>query len=98
MGSWIFNFGKNHLKWTNGYCKIIVSDIRSLIHFDFTIHYASRKVYHNMAHLFRSSDVPLLNYELMTIKDISDVTLVTEEKKQIKANTNILSACSPVFK
>ena len=31
-------------------------------------------------------------------EDFSDVTLVTEDKKQIKANVNILRACSPVFK
>ena len=36
--------------------------------------------------------------ELMMDEDFSDVTLVTEDKKQIKANINILSACSPVFK
>ena len=36
--------------------------------------------------------------ELMMNEDFSDVTLVTEDKKQIKANLNILSACSPVFK
>ena len=36
--------------------------------------------------------------ELMINEDFSDVTLVTEDKKQIKANVNILSACSPVFK
>ena len=36
--------------------------------------------------------------ELMMNEDFADVTLVTEDKKQIKANTNILSACSPVFK
>ena len=36
--------------------------------------------------------------ELMTNEDYSDVTLVTEDKEQIKANINILSACSPVFK
>ena len=36
--------------------------------------------------------------ELMMNKDYSDVTLVTEDKKQIKANINILSACSPIFK
>ena len=35
--------------------------------------------------------------ELMMNEDYSDVTLVTEDKKQIKANINILSACSPVF-
>ncbi len=36
--------------------------------------------------------------ELMMNEDYSDVTLVTEDKKYIKANVNILSACSPVFK
>ena len=36
--------------------------------------------------------------ELMMNEDFSDVTLVTEDKKQIKANINVLSACSPVFK
>ena len=35
--------------------------------------------------------------ELMMNEDFSDVTLVTEDKKQIKAHINILSACSPVF-
>ena len=36
--------------------------------------------------------------ELMMNEDFSDVTLVTEDRKQIKANIFILSACSPVFK
>ena len=36
--------------------------------------------------------------DLMMNEDFSDITLVTEDKKQIKANINILSACSPVFK
>ena len=36
--------------------------------------------------------------ELMGNVDLSDVTLVTEDKKHIKANISILSACSPVFK
>ena len=36
--------------------------------------------------------------ELMMNEDFADVTLVTEDKKQIKANATILSACSPVFK
>ena len=35
--------------------------------------------------------------ELMTNEDFSDVTLVTEDKKHLKANANILSSCSPVF-
>ena len=36
--------------------------------------------------------------ELMMNEDFSDITLVTEDKKQIKANRNILRACSPVFR
>ena len=36
--------------------------------------------------------------ELMMNEDFSDVTLVTEDKKQIHANIDILSACSPLFK
>ena len=36
--------------------------------------------------------------ELMMNEDFSDVTLVTEDKKQFKANISILSACSPIFK
>merc|ERR1739838_51440 len=36
--------------------------------------------------------------ELFMNEDFSDVTLVTEDKKQIKANISILSVCSPVFK
>merc|ERR1712150_199164 len=34
----------------------------------------------------------------MINEDFADVTLVTEDKRQIKANGTILSACSPVFK
>ena len=36
--------------------------------------------------------------ELMMNEDFCDVTLITEDKKKIKANMHILSACSPVFK
>ena len=36
--------------------------------------------------------------ELKSNDDFADVTLVTEDKKHIKAHKNILSACSPVFK
>ena len=36
--------------------------------------------------------------ELMMNEDFADVTLVTEDKKCINANINILGLCSPVFK
>ena len=36
--------------------------------------------------------------EFLMNEEFSDVTLVTEDKKQIKANINILRACIPVFK
>ena len=36
--------------------------------------------------------------EMMTSDDFTDVTLITDDKKSIKAHRIILSACSPVFK
>merc|ERR1711949_120249 len=36
--------------------------------------------------------------EMMKSDDFTDVTLVTDDKKTIKAHRNILSACSAVFK
>ena len=34
---------------------------------------------------------------MMTSEDFADVTLVSDEKKTIKAHKSVLSACSPVF-
>ena len=36
--------------------------------------------------------------EMMTTSEFADVTLVTDDKQQIRAHRNILSAWSPVFK
>ena len=36
--------------------------------------------------------------DMMTSENFTDVTIVTDDKKTIKAHRNILSACSPVFK
>ena len=35
---------------------------------------------------------------MMTSEEFADVTLVTDDMKQLRAHRNILSACSPVFK
>ena len=36
--------------------------------------------------------------DMMSSNEFTDVTLVTDNKQQIRAHRNILSACSPVFK
>ena len=43
-----------------------------------------------------SDHLKSLMKEMMLNEDLSDVTLVTEDKKQIKANISILCASSPV--
>ena len=74
-----------------GYCKSIESDIASIY---FTMNQEKCSLtWHTYSDHLRS-----MMKELMMNEDFSDVTLVTEDKKQIKANINILSACSPVFK
>ena len=45
-----------------------------------------------------SDHLKSLMKEMMLNEDLSDVTLVTEDKKQIKANISILCASSPVLK
>ena len=39
-----------------------------------------------------------LLHEMMLSKELTDVTLICDDKKQLKAHKIILSACSPVFK
>ena len=41
-----------------------------------------------------SDHLKMMMKELMMNEDFSDVTLVTEDKKHIKAHINILSTCS----
>ena len=36
--------------------------------------------------------------EMLTSSGFADVTLVTDDKQEIRAHRNIISACSPVFK
>ena len=36
--------------------------------------------------------------DMITSENFTDVTIVTDDKKTLKAHRNILSACSPVFK
>ena len=45
-----------------------------------------------------SDHVTFILREMMTSKDFADVTLVTEDKKHLRAHRYILSACSSVFK
>ena len=39
-----------------------------------------------------------LMHDLMVSEDFADVTLVTDDKKKLRAHRHVLSACSPVFK
>ena len=45
-----------------------------------------------------SDHLPNMLREMMTEEAFTDVTLICEDKKNIKAHRNILAACSPVFK
>ena len=45
-----------------------------------------------------SDHLPNMLREMMTEGAFTDVTLICEDKKNIKAHRNILAACSPVFK
>ena len=48
-------------------------------------------------HKFTDNITEML-YNLMYSNELTDVTLVSEDKKHFKAHKAILSACSPVFK
>ena len=37
-------------------------------------------------------------WNMMSSSELTDVTLVSEDKKQFKAHKAVLSACSPAFK
>ena len=45
-----------------------------------------------------SDHLKVMMREIMSSNDFADVTIVTNDKKSLKAHRNILSACSPVFK
>ena len=45
-----------------------------------------------------SDQMKVMMKELMTCGDFADITLVCDDKQQIRAHKNILAACSPVFK
>jgi len=45
-----------------------------------------------------SDHLPKMLREMMTTEALTDVTLICDDKKKIKAHRNILAACSPVFK
>ena len=53
---------------------------------------------YNLTWTHYSDHLKSMMKELMMNEDFSDVTLVTEDKKRIKANIHILSSCSPFFK
>ena len=66
----------------------------SLEQFTFTMHQEKYSVAWNTYSVHLKS----MMKELMMNEDFSDVTLVTEDKKYIKAHMNILGAASPFFK
>ena len=52
---------------------------------------------YNLSWTSYSDHLKSMMKELMMSEDFSDVTLVTEDRKHIKANIHILSSCSPFF-
>ena len=92
LGPLIFNFGTDHLNLASGYNKIIESNQES------TFYSIMHQEEYSLTWQNYSDHLRSMMKELMLNEDFSDVTLVTEDKKQIKANINILSTCSPVFK
>ena len=87
LGTSIFHFGRHHQEGT----KMIESD---LLVFDLTMHQEKYSLkWHTYSDRLRN-----VMKEMMMNEDLFDVTLVTEDKKQVKAHINILSTCSPVFK
>ena len=77
------------------YCEISVNSIQQLAS---GIQCTMNQEKYSLTWYSYSDHLKSMMKELMMNEDFSDATLVTEDKKYIKANMNILSACSPVFK